>query len=283
VDFGIAYFPTDEAIEPAALAHLAEERGFESVFVTEHTHIPASRDTAYPAGGELPREYFRIHDPFVSLATMAQATERIKVGTAICLLVERDPIVTAKEVASVDRLSGGRMIFGVGAGWNLEEMRNHGTDPERRFKILRERIEACKEMWANEEATYHGEFVNFDRIVSRPGPLQEPHPPVLIGGNGPNVLKRVLASGDGWFPNRIPPDDQMIGRVEELQRLGEEAGRGPIPVTLQIPPRDPDVLHRYEEAGVTRTVHMLRPGDAADAGSAERKLDEWTERIQAYQ
>jgi probable F420-dependent oxidoreductase len=283
VDFGVAYFPTDEVIEPAELARMAEDRGFESVFVTEHTHIPTSRDTPYPAGGELPREYFRIYDPFVSLATMASATDRIKVGTAICLLVERDPITTAKEVASADRLSGGRMIFGVGAGWNLEEMRNHGTDPELRFKILRERVEACREMWTNEQATYHGEFVNFDGIVSRPGPLQEPHPPVLVGGNGPNVLKRVLAFGDGWFPNRIPPDDQMIERVEELQRLGEEAGRGPIPVTLQIPPRDPEVLHRYEEAGVTRTVHMLRPGDAADAGSAECKLDEWTERIQAYQ
>jgi probable F420-dependent oxidoreductase len=282
VDFGVAYFPTDEVIDPAELARMAEERGFESVFVTEHTHIPTSRDTPYPAGGDLPREYFRIYDPFVSLATMASATERIKVGTAICPLVERDPITTAKEVASVDRLSGGRMIFGVGAGWNLEEMRNHGTDPAQRFKILRERVEACREMWTNEEATYHGEFVSFDGIVSRPGPLQEPHPPVLVGGNGPNVLKRVLAFGDGWFPNRIPPDDQMIERVEDLQRLGEEAGRGRIPVTLQIPPRDPEVLHRYEEAGVTRTVHMLRPGDATDAGSAERKLDEWTERIQAY-
>jgi probable F420-dependent oxidoreductase len=283
VDFGVSYFPTDETVEPGELARLAEERGFESVFVTEHTHIPVSRDTPYPAGGELSREYFRIYDPFVSLMSMAAATERIKVGTAICLLVERDPITTAKEVASVDRLSGGRMIFGVGAGWNLEEMRNHGTDPERRFKVLRERVEACKEMWASEEASYHGEFVDFDEIVSRPAPLQDPHPPILVGGNGPTVHKRVLAYGDGWFPNRIPPDDTMIARVEELQRLGEEAGRGAIPVTLQIPPRDPDVLRRYEEAGVTRAVHMLRPADAADAGSAERKLDEWTERIQAYQ
>jgi probable F420-dependent oxidoreductase len=282
VDFGVAYFPTDDAIEPAELARLAEERGFESAYVTEHTHIPASRDTPYPAGGELPREYFRIYDPFVALTSMAAATERIKVGTAICLLVERDPIVTAKEVASLDRLSGGRMIFGVGAGWNLEEMRNHGTDPDQRFSILRERVEACRAMWTQEEASYRGRHVEFDRIASFPKPLQEPHPPVLVGGNGPNVLKRVLAFGDGWFPNRIPPDDQMIERVEELQRLGEEAGRGPIPVTLQIPPRDPEVLHRYEEAGVTRAVHMLRAGDAADADSAERKLDEWTERIQAY-
>jgi probable F420-dependent oxidoreductase len=283
MDFGVSYFPTDESIEPAALARMAEERGFESVFVTEHTHIPASRDTAYPAGGELPREYWRIYDPFVALTTMAAATERIRIGTAICLLVERDPITTAKEVASLDRLSGGRFIFGVGAGWNLEEMQNHGTQPSRRFSVLRERVEACKELWANEEASYHGEFVDFDRIVCRPAPRQEPRPPILVGGNGPTVHKRVLAFADGWFPNRIPPDDQMIARVEELQLLGEEAGRGPIPVTIQIPPKDPAVLERYEEAGVTRAVHMLRAGDAATREGAERKLDEWTERIQAYQ
>jgi probable F420-dependent oxidoreductase len=282
MDFGISYFPTDEAIEPAVLARMAEERGFESVFVTEHTHIPAGRETPYPAGGELPREYFRIYDPFVCLATMASATERIRVGTAICLLVERDPITTAKEVASVDRLSGGRMIFGVGAGWNLEEMANHGTDPKRRFALLRERVEACKAIWSEEEASYHGELVDFERVVCRPAPLQEPHPPVLVGGNGPTVHKRVLAFGDGWFPNRIPPDDAMIARIQELQRLGEEAGRGAIPVTLQVPPRDLSVLERYENAGVTRAVHLLRPGDAADAASAERKLDEWAGRIQAY-
>jgi probable F420-dependent oxidoreductase len=282
VDFGVSYFPTDEAIEPADLARMAEERGFESVLVTEHTHIPASRDTPYPAGGDLPREYWRIYDPFVCLATMAAATERIKIGTAICLLIERDPITTAKEVASVDRLSGGRMLFGIGAGWNLEEMANHGTDPSRRFALLRERVEACKALWAEEEASYHGEFVDFDRIVSRPAPLQDPHPPILIGGNGPTVHKRVLAYGDAWFPNRIPPDDAMIARVEELQRLGEQAGRGAIPVTLQIPPRDSAGLEQYERAGVTRVVHMLRAGDAADAGSAERKLDEWAERVRSY-
>ncbi|MGE5746209.1 MAG: LLM class F420-dependent oxidoreductase [Solirubrobacterales bacterium] len=282
MDFGVSYFPTDDAIEPALLARMAEERGFESVFVTEHTHIPASRETPYPAGGELPREYWRIYDPFVSLATMAAATERIRVGTAICLLVERDPITTAKQVASLDRLSGGRVLFGVGAGWNLEEMRNHGTDPKRRFRILRERVEACKALWSEEEASYHGEFVEFERIVCRPAPLQEPHPPVLVGGNGPTVHGRVLAFGDGWFPNRIPPDDGMIERVEELQRLGERAGRGPIPVTLQVPPRDLAVLERYERAGVTRSVHLLRAGDAVDQAGAERKLDEWAERIRAY-
>jgi probable F420-dependent oxidoreductase len=283
MDFGVSYFPTDESIEPAELARMAEERGFESVFATEHTHIPASRETAYPAGGELPREYWRIYDPFVALTTMAAATERIRIGTAICLVIQRDPILLAKEVASLDRLSGGRFIFGVGAGWNLEEMRDHGTDPKRRFAIMRERIEACKAMWTEEEASYHGRYVDFDRIVVRPAPLQEPHPPILVGGNGPTVHERVLAFGDAWFPNRIPPDDQMIARIEELQGLAQEAGRGEIPVTLQIPPRDPAVIEVYERAGVTRAVHMLRAEDAASRDSAESKLDEWVGRIQAYQ
>jgi alkanesulfonate monooxygenase SsuD/methylene tetrahydromethanopterin reductase-like flavin-dependent oxidoreductase (luciferase family) len=161
-------------------------------------------------------------------------------------------------------------------------MGNHGTDPAKRFRILRERVEACKALWTDEVASYHGEFVDFDEIACRPAPLQEPHPPILVGGNGPTVHKRVLAYGDGWFPNRIPPDDAMIARVEELQRLGDEAGRGPIPVTLQIPPRDLAVLERYERAGVTRSVHLLRAGDAADLGSAERKLDQWAERIRTY-
>jgi probable F420-dependent oxidoreductase len=282
VNFGVSYFPTDESIEPGTLARMAEERGFESVFVTEHTHIPTARETPYPAGGELPREYWRIHDPFVALTTMAAATETIRIGTAICLLIERDPITTAKTVASLDRLSGGRLLFGIGAGWNLEEMRNHGTDPSTRFALLRERVEACKALWADEEASYHGRFVDFDAVVCRPAPLQQPHPPILVGGNGPRVLERVIAYGDEWFPNRIPPDDEMIARVEELQGLGEEAGRGSVPVTLQIPPRDPAVLEAYERAGVTRVVHMLRARDAAETATAERKLDEWTERMQAF-
>ena len=282
MDFGVSYFPTDEAVEPAELARMAEERGFESFWVTDHTHIPASRETPYPAGEPLPNEYFHLYDPFVALAYAAAATERIRVGTAILLLIERDPIITAKQVASVDRLSGGRFLFGVGAGWNLEEMRNHGTDPKQRFGVLRERVEACKAIWTEEEASYHGKYVDFDRIWSWPKPIQDPHPPVLVGGNGPKVLDRVVAYGDAWFPNRIGDDDFMVGRITELQERAAEAGRGPIPVSLQIPPRDLSALERYEEAGVTRTVHMLRDVDAATRDSAERKLDEWTERIEAY-
>jgi len=282
VDFGVSYFPTDKAIAPAELAAMLEERGFESFFVTEHTHIPASRETPYPAGGGLPEEYWRTHDPFVALASAAQATERIKVGTAICLLVERDPIITAKEAASVDVLSGGRLLFGVGAGWNREEMENHGTDPSRRFSLLRERVEAVRAIWTEDEATYQGEFVEFDRIWCWPKPLQPGGPPVLLGGNGPKVLDRVLAFADEWFPNRIGAEEHNIPRIEELGRRAADAGRDPIPVSLQIPPRDVDSMRRYEEAGVTRFVFMLRPEDAVNASAAARKLDEWAGRMQAY-
>jgi probable F420-dependent oxidoreductase len=282
VDLGVAFFPTDFGIDIATLARMVEERPFYALFVAEHTHIPVSRETPHPSGDVLPPQYSHTHDPFVALSFAAAATERIKIGTGVCLVVERDPIATAKSVASLDLLSGGRFLFGIGAGWNLEEMRNHATDPARRFRLLRERVEACKALWAAEVASYHGEFVDFDEIVCRPAPLQEPHPPIVVGGNGPTVHKRVLAYGNAWFPNRIPPDDAMIARIEELQRLGEQAGRGRIPVTIQIPPRDLAVLERYEEAGVTRSVHMLRAGDAAARDSAERKLDEWVGRIEAY-
>ena len=282
MDFGVSYFPTDKAIAPAELAPMLEERGFESFFVTEHTHIPASRETPYPAGGDLPEEYWRTHDPFVALMSAAQATERIKVGTAICLLVERDPIITAKEAASVDVLSGGRLLFGVGAGWNREEMANHGTDPSRRFSLLRERVEAVREIWTSDEATYQGEFVEFDRIRCWPKPLQPGGPPVLLGGNGPKVLDRVLAFADEWLPNRIGAEEHNIPRIEELGRRAADAGRDPIPVSLQIPPRDIDSMRRYEEAGVTRFVFMLRPEDAVDASAAARKLDDWAGRMQAY-
>src|SRR5918996_6287094 len=190
--YGIAIFLTDEAADPATIARLVEERGFESLFLPEHPHTPASRRTPYPAGGELPRQYSRTYDPFVALTAAAAATSKLLLATGVCLVIERDPIITAKEVASVDRISGGRMLFGVGAGWNEEEMRNHGTDPRRRFGVMRERIEAMKEIWANEEASYHGRYVDFDPIWCWPKPLQQPHPPILVGGYGPKVLDRVL-------------------------------------------------------------------------------------------
>src|SRR5881227_2821501 len=209
---GAAIFATDYAIRPDDLARELEQRGFESLWLPEHTHIPASRRSPYPAGGELPKEYSHTYDPFVALATVADATERIKLATGICLVIERDPITTAKEVASLDRLSEGRFLFGVGAGWNLEEMENHGTDPRRRFSLMRERIEAMKAIWTEDEASHHGELVDFDPIWSWPKPVQKPHPPVLVGGNGERVLERVVAFGDEWMPNRIGDEQRFFAR-----------------------------------------------------------------------
>jgi probable F420-dependent oxidoreductase len=279
VKFAVGYFPTDEGIDPVTLARMVEERPFEALLFTDHTHIPASRETPYPVGTELPREYARIYDPFVALMAAAAATERLLIGTGVCLVIERDPIVTAKQVASVDRLSGGRMLFGVGAGWNKEEMRNHGTDPARRFGIMRERVEAMKEIWTSDEASYHGEHVDFDRIWCWPKPLTEPHPPIIVGGHGKHVLERVLAYGDEWMPNRIGDDQKISARVARLRRAGEDAGRGPIPTTLANATTDPEVLERYERAGVTRALFWLAQGDVADA---ERRLDRIAAGIAAY-
>ncbi len=278
--FAVGYFPTDEGIDPATLARMVEERPFESLFFTDHTHIPASRETPYPAGTELPREYSRIHDPFVALMAAGAVTERIKLGTGVCLVVERDPIVTAKAAASVDRLTGGRLLFGVGAGWNEEEMRNHGTDPRRRFSLLHERVEAIKEIWTSDEASYHGEHVDFDRIWCWPKPAAEPHPPIIVGGHGKKVLDRVVAFGDEWMPNRIGDDAKISARIARLRKMGEDAGRGPIPTTLANATTEPDVLELYEEAGVHRALFWVRQGDESDL---ERRLDRLAAGIEAYE
>jgi probable F420-dependent oxidoreductase len=266
--FGIAVFPTDQAADPATIARLVEERGFESLFFTEHTHLPAARRTAYPPGGELPREYSRTYDPFVALTGAAAATSKLLIGTGICLVIERDPIITAKEVSSLDRLSGGRFLFGVGAGWNIEEMENHGTAPQRRFSLMRERIEAMKAIWTADEASYHGEHVEFDRIWCWPKPIQQPHPPVLVGGNAERVLDRVVAFGDEWMPNRVTG---LTERIRKLRQLAADAGRDPIPVTLSGARPDRELIERGEQLGVHRCTFYIRP---ADAGETERQLDE---------
>lgn len=259
MDFGLAIFPTDYSAQPAEIATEAEARGFESIWFPEHTHIPVSRDTPYPAGGELPEEYKRIYDPFVSLAVAAQATERLKLGTGICLIVERDPITTAKEVATLDRVSGGRFLFGVGAGWNREEMANHGTDPKRRFSLMAERIAAMKEIWTEEEASYSGEQVSFEPIYSWPKPLQQPHPPILVGGNSDGALQRAVDFADEWIPNPETRLSVLAERIAELQRRASEAGREPIPVTFYGVKPDREALARYAEAGVDRAVFYLPP------------------------
>jgi probable F420-dependent oxidoreductase len=268
--FGIAVFPTDYAADPATVARLVEQRGFESLFFPEHTHIPVSRRTPYPGGGELPPEYSHTLDPFVALTAAAMATERLLVATGICLVVERDPITTAKEVASLDRVSGGRFLFGVGAGWNEEEMENHGTDPRRRFGLMRERIEAMRAIWTEDEAEYHGRYVDFDPTWSWPKPVQKPHPPVLVGGNGPKVLDRVLAFGDEWMPNRIGDEEKFFARVAELQERARTVGRDSIPVTFSGAPSKPDLIGRLANAGIHRCVFYVPP---APAGEIERHID----------
>jgi len=258
--YGIAMFPTDYSIRPDDLARAAEERGFESVFFPEHTHIPTSRKTPYPAGGELPKEYSHTHDPFVALAMAAAVTKKLKLATGICLVIERDPIVLAKEVASLDLLSGGRVIFGIGGGWNVEEMANHGTVFKSRWKLLRERIEAMKAIWQAEAATYRGDMVSFDPIWSYPKPAQKPHPPILLGGHGPKALDRVVAYCDGWMPIGIRPST-MKTALAELHKRATTAGRNPnsISVSLFWAPADSAILAEYAALGVERAIFPLPP------------------------
>ena len=258
MDFGLTIFPTDYSIGPADLGRAAEDAGFDALLFAEHTHIPASLDSQRPHGGELPRRYWHTLDPFVALAAVATVTERLRVGTGICLVVERDPITTAKEVASVDLLSNGRFEFGVGAGWNREEMRNHGTDPSTRFSLMRERIEAMKAIWSQEEASYQGKHVSFERIWSWPKPVQQPHPPILVGGTGPKALDRVLGYGDVWMPNRVAEPADLKPRIAELR---ERAGRH-FPVTYFGADPTDEFVSALADAGVDRALLQLPDGDA---------------------
>ena len=255
--FGVYMFPTDYAIDAVSLGRAVEGHGFESLFVPEHTHIPTNRRSPFPGGGELPKEYSHTLDPFVALGAVAAATERLMLGTGICLVIERDPITLAKEVASLDFISGGRVLFGIGGGWNREEMENHGTDPTRRWKVLRERIEAMQQIWTEDAAEYHGEFVDFDPIWQWPKPVQKPHPPVIIGGDGANTLQRVVRYGDGWMP--IGRRADFKARIDELNRLTAEAGRADVPVTIFGAAPKPEVIDAYAEAGVERLLFHLPP------------------------
>ncbi len=252
---GVFHFPTDYGIPIDELARELEARGLEALFVCEHTHIPVSRETPFPGGGELPKRYKHTYDPFVALSFAAAATRTLKLGTGICLVPQRDPIVTAKSVASLDRLSGGRFLFGVGAGWNIEEMANHGTHHESRFSLLRERVLAMQALWTEDEAFFHGEFVDFEPAWSYPKPIQRPHPPILLGGETDHTLKRVVEFCDGWFP-RAGSGFDPAEAVDRLRRAAAMAGRefADLSITVFRAPADAEALARYTDAGITRAL-----------------------------
>lgn len=271
--FGVLMFPTDYSIQPVALGKAAEERGFESIWLPEHTHIPASRRSPWPGGADLPKEYWHTHDPFVALAAIAGATTRIKLATGICLVIERDPITLAKEVASLDMISEGRFIFGIGAGWNAEEMENHGAIFKERWKIVREKIEAMKEIWTKDEPEYHGRYVDFDKIWSWPKPVQKPHPPILLGSETKWARQRVVDYGDGWMPIfGLGPD--LEARIKDLRERAEKAGRDPdsISLTMYGGMADNDGIKYLRDLGFERVVLPLPP---APAEKVLPKLDKY--------
>ncbi|MGZ5395721.1 MAG: LLM class F420-dependent oxidoreductase [Mycobacterium sp.] len=272
--FGISTFVTDDGIDPVSLAKAIEERGFDSLVIAEHTHIPASRESAYPMGGELPSIYYRTLDPFVTLAAAAAVTSRIELFTGIALLIQRDPIITAKEAASIDLISGGRFVFGVGAGWNIEELRHHGTDPKTRGALLDERIEAIRELWTNEPAEYHGKYVDFDSSFLRPKPVQKPHPPIYIGGDSDAGVKRVIRHEAGWISNPLPVD-HLAKRIEQLR-----AGAGhDVPLAQFGTPADPDYWRAVEDLGFGQ-VALLLPTKPLD--DSLRLLDAFAAKVEKY-
>jgi probable F420-dependent oxidoreductase len=272
--FGIATFVNDDTIDTVSLARAIEERGFASLVVAEHTHIPASRESAYPMGGELPSIYYRTLDPFVTLAAAAAVTSSIELFTGIALLIQRDPIITAKEAASIDLISGGRFVFGVGAGWNIEELRDHGTDPKTRGALLDERIEAIKALWTTEPAEYHGKYVDFDPSYSRPKPVQQPHPPIFIGGDSDATVKRVIRHDAGWISNPLPVE-RLTKRIDQLR---EGSGRE-VPLAMFGTPVKPHYWRATEDLGFERLA-LLLPTKPLD--ESLRLLDDYAAKVAEY-
>ena len=258
--FGVSMFFTDYSMKPGDLGQALEARGFESVWAPEHSHIPLSRKSPFPGGGDLPKKYYDTMDPFVTLTAAAMATKTLKVGTGVCLVQQRDPIQTAKLVSSIDQVSGGRFLFGIGNGWNQDEMENHGTDFKTRHKRARENVEAMKEIWTKSKPEYHGEFVNFDPMMTWPKPVQKPHPPVIVGGAFPYSARRAIRYGDGWIPQASRGGYQEIAEMfPEFRKMCADAGRDPASIAISIwfPKRDPDLMKRYIDLGVERVVFNL--------------------------
>jgi probable F420-dependent oxidoreductase len=279
MEFGVTMLPTDFSMGPAELAIAVEERGLDALFIPDHTHIPAGSDEAFRIADKMPLDYSHNIDMFIGLAAAAAVTKRIRLGTGICLVVERDPIITAKEVASIDHISGGRVDFGVGGGWNRQELENHGGNWAKRFKLLRERCEAMKAIWTQDVASYEGEFVNFENIWSWPKPVQKPHPPIFVGGDAARTLDRVMNYGDGWIPMLADhPDEsrteERFAMLAELRGRTDTAGRDPMPITTFGTPRDPAMIERLQKAGVTRCIFGLK---SAPADDVLRRLDRLVE------
>jgi len=265
MQYGVTMFATDYAIRIDELAREVESRGFESLWVPEHTHIPTSRRSPFGGGAELPKEYWHTIDPFVGLMAAAAVTKTIKLGTGICLIIERDTITTAKAAATLDMLSNGRFLFGIGAGWNAEEMENHGTEFKSRFKKMREQVLAMKEIWTKDEPKFHGDYVNFDPIWSWPKPVQKPGPPVLLGGESGHTLQRVVDYCEGWFP-RGRAADKIIPGMKDLEARAQKAGRDMKTISVNVFGAAPDeaVLDSYRKAGVTRVMLRL-PSEPREA------------------
>jgi probable F420-dependent oxidoreductase len=259
LEFGVTIAPMRFPVDLVAAGRLAEEFGFDSFWVPEHTHFPLNRQTPWPGGGEQERQWQYYPNPFVALGGVAGVTRRIKLGTCISLVIQHDPIVQAKVVASLDHLSGGRFLFGIGGGWAREEMANHGTRPSLRWKILRERIAAMKQIWLNDQAEYHGEFVSFDRIWSWPKPVQKPHPPILMGGDGPKAVEGLLDYCDEWMPRPTGFEPPLPERLAVVNRRAAQLGRGPIRATIFGAELDPRELERYEQVGAAAALFRLAP------------------------
>ena len=274
MEFGISTFVNDDSIDPVSLAKAVEERGFESLVIPEHTHIPASRETAFPGGGDVPSWYYRTLDSFVTLAAAAAVTSTIKLFSGVTLLIQRDPIITAKEAATVDLISAGRFVFGVGAGWNIEEMRHHGTDSKTRGALLDERIEAVKALWTAEPAEYHGRFVDFDLSFCRPKPVQQPHPPIYIGGDSDATVKRVIRHEAGWISNPLTVE-ALTKRVDQMR---DGAGHA-VPLAMFGAPLDPDYWHSSDDLGFGQ-LSLLLPTQTHSASL--RLLDKFAEAVARY-
>ncbi len=278
---GAAMFFTDYSMTAPALARALEERGFESLWVPEHSHIPLSRKTPFPQGGDLPKKYAQAMDPFVSLTAAAGVTSRLLIGTGICLVAQRDPIQTAKLVASIDQISRGRFLFGIGNGWNQDEMENHGTAFPTRHKLARERVEAMKEIWTKSKAEYHGDFVNFDPMMTWPKPVQKPHPPVIVGGAYPYGARRALAYGNGWIPHASRPEyGDVSDFIPQFRQLAAEVGRdlADVPITIWGSTPDAERIKRLGDLGVSRIVVSL---DSAREEAILPQLDIWATLIAA--